>query len=102
MPSVQLSPNRFIALDLCSPVALTFPDVLDLSNHLHRRGGSAHFRGMHCCGGFPGTPPGPFSARWNGHGDTHTGDQNSARINYKLQSALHYNHKYKTYNNAHN
>ena len=23
-----------------------------------------------CCGGFPGTPPGPFSARWNGHGDT--------------------------------
>ena len=22
-----------------------------------------------CCGGFPGTPPGSFSARWNGHGD---------------------------------
>ena len=43
MPSVQLSPNRFTALDLCSPVALTFPDVLDLSNHLHSRGAQRIF-----------------------------------------------------------
>ena len=38
MVSIHLSPSRFIALDLCSSVALTFLDVLDLSNHQHRQG----------------------------------------------------------------
>ena len=31
----------------------------------------------------------------NGHTETHTGEQNSATMDYKLQSAPHYNHKYK-------
>ena len=36
---VCLSPSRFTALNLRRPVALTFRDVLDLSNHLHRQEG---------------------------------------------------------------
>ena len=37
-----------------------------------------------CCGGFPGTPPGPSQLTRNGHGDSH-GDQNSDEESYKLQ-----------------
>ena len=38
MVSVRLSPSRFTALDVCSSVALTFLDVLDMSHHRHRQG----------------------------------------------------------------
>lgn len=47
MVSVRLSNGRFTTLDLCSPIALTFPDVFDLSNHLRHQGGLAYFRGIH-------------------------------------------------------
>ena len=47
------------------------------------------------CGGFPGTPPGPSRLSERTHGDSHTGDQNSQEGITNLQSAPHYNHKYK-------
>ena len=37
MVSVCLSPSRFTAPDMCSSVALTFLDVLDLSNHRYHQ-----------------------------------------------------------------
>ena len=56
----------------------------------------------HCCGGFAGTPPGPFSALGT---DTrrHHRRPEFRTIDYKLQSAQPYNHKYKcSFINAHN
>ena len=54
-----------------------------------------------CCGAFR-HPARTIFGSLNGHGDSHTGEQNSA-IDYKLHSAPQYNHKYKcTFNNAHN
>ena len=38
MVSVRFSPSRFTALDVCNSVALTFLDVLDVSNHWHYQG----------------------------------------------------------------
>ena len=83
------------ALDICRSCVLF---AVPISFNIVAEGAA---RSSSCCGG-SATPQDRFTTHQNGHGDT-TGDQNSATLNYKLQSAQHYNHKYKrSFINAHN
>ena len=49
-----------------------------------------HCNNNGCCGGFPGTPPGPFRLSRNGHTRRLTREPEFRQTDYKLQSAQHY------------
>ena len=53
------------------------------------------FRLLRVLRGFPRYPARTFYGSSGTDTETLTGDQNSAKTDYKLQSALHYNHMYK-------